>query len=50
MTAWDSSEVGGNVVVLFLMPIRVREGGGCTLSVAKAEAKREVVSNSEGVK
>ena len=49
MAARDSSEVGGDLVLLFLMPTGVR-GRRRTLLVAKAEAKGEVATNIEEVK
>ena len=49
MAARDLSEVGGDVVLLFLMTDRVR-GRRHTLSEVKEEAKMEVVPNSEEVK
>ena len=45
----DSSAVGGDAVLLSLLPNRVRAGWR-TQSVAEAEAKNEVAANSEEVK
>ena len=44
-----SSEVGGDVVLPFIMTARAG-GGWHTLSVEEAEAKMEVGANSEEVK